>query len=73
MPMSVPSEPTTIEPAQRQDLHNTAVDEGAARKGACGELHLQTGRTCTLPYGHGGSCDFVTRNEVEESLAHRVG
>jgi hypothetical protein len=63
----------TIEPEHRQDLHNTAIDELAAVKGACAEIHLQTGRTCTLPCGHEGSCDFVSPGEVAGSLAERVG
>jgi hypothetical protein len=58
----------TLPPDERQDLHNPAVDEDVARHGACGEVHLQTGRTCTLEAGHAGSCDFVARNEVAESL-----
>jgi hypothetical protein len=66
--------PTTVESQDRLDLHNTSVDEGVAATGACAEVHLPTGRTCTLGYGHDGSCDFVPRDHVEESLAdHGLG
>lgn len=58
-----------ITPDQRQDLHNPSVDEDLARSGACAEVHLQTGRTCTLQYGHAASCDFVGRDEVDEVLS----
>jgi hypothetical protein len=55
------------------DVHNPGVDEEAARMGACGQLHLPTGRTCTREHGHPGSCDFVSREHMEESLArHRA-
>lgn len=43
---------------ERLDLHNPAVDEGLARHGGCGALHLATGRRCVLPDRHGGSCRF---------------
>jgi predicted anti-sigma-YlaC factor YlaD len=61
MPRTAPSE-------ERQDLHNSAVDEHVALNGACGEVHLQTGRTCILESGHAGSCDFVPQDEVAKSL-----
>jgi hypothetical protein len=47
-------------PAERRDAHNVSVDEGVSRDGGCGQVHLPTGRTCTLGHGHPGSCDFVT-------------
>ena len=56
-------------PQERLDLHNTSVDEDVARKGACAEVHLPTGRTCTLGHQHDGSCEFVPREHVEESLS----
>ena len=58
-------------PAQqgdRQDLHNTSVDKNVADAGRCGQVHLATGRTCTLEQGHNGSCDFATPAKVEETL-----
>jgi hypothetical protein len=66
-----PVMPVRTAPDQRQDLHNASVDEGVALQGACAEIHLQTGRTCTLPYGHEGSCQFVTRDRVAQSLPAR--
>ncbi|MCW2611817.1 MAG: hypothetical protein QOC93_1806 [Actinomycetota bacterium] len=59
---------STLRPEQRQDLHNPAVDEDAARHGACAGVHLQTGRMCTLENGHPGSCDFVARDELPAEL-----
>jgi hypothetical protein len=56
-------------PEHRNDLHNPSVDQGVAAQGACAEVHLPSGRTCTLGYGHEGSCDFVAPDQVEESLA----
>ena len=56
-------------PDDRQELHNTSIDEEAAEIGACAQVHLPTGRTCTLEHHHEGSCSFVPRDEVEESLA----
>jgi hypothetical protein len=63
--------PAAAWPDDRQDLHNTAVDEQVAGTGGCGRLHVQTGRTCTLRYRHPGSCGFVARDQVEASLAAR--
>ena len=56
-------------PDERLALHNTSVDEKVADAGACGQLHVPTGRTCTLPRRHRGSCSFVARDEVEQVLA----
>ena len=67
----MPVIPTAVSPDDRQELHNTAVDEEVARTGACAHLHVQTGRTCTLRYRHAGSCEFVPRDQVESSLAAR--
>lgn len=58
----------------RQELHNTSIDEEAAEVGACAQVHLPTGRTCILEHHHEGSCNFVPRDELEESLTqHRTG
>jgi hypothetical protein len=61
--------PTTVAAADRLDVHNPSVDEGVASRGACAEIHLPTGRTCTREHGHEGSCDFVPRERVDTSLA----
>ena len=54
----------------RQDLHNASVDEEVADAGGCGQVHLATGRTCTLEQGHGGSCSFLAPDQAEGSLGH---
>jgi hypothetical protein len=41
------------------EMHNSSVDHDAAREGVCAQLHLPTGRMCTLPHGHEGSCEFL--------------
>jgi hypothetical protein len=64
--MNVPTDPAD----DRQDLHNASVSEEAADAGGCGQVHLPTGRTCTLEVGHDGSCRFVPPDQVEESLSH---
>lgn len=52
-------------------MHNPSVDEGAAKDGACAQVHLPTGRMCTLRSGHSLSCDFVAADQVDASLAQR--
>ena len=44
---------------ERIDVHNTNVNEAAARAGRCGMVHLPTGRMCRLPSLHEGACDFA--------------
>jgi hypothetical protein len=55
----------------RPHVHNASVDEQLAQTGACSQVHLQTGRTCTLEHRHQGSCDFVARQDVQDSVAAR--
>jgi hypothetical protein len=57
------------DPDDRQDLHNASVDEDVAEAGGCGQVHLATGRTCTLEQGHVGSCSFVPPDQVQESVS----
>jgi hypothetical protein len=60
-------------PTNLPEIHNAAVDEDAANAGGCGQVHLPTGRMCTLRHGHGGSCDFVAADLADASLArHRA-
>jgi hypothetical protein len=59
------------EPDDRQELHNASVDEQVAKAGHCAQVHLATGRTCTLRHGHKGSCQFVPHDRVKESPQHR--
>lgn len=42
------------------EMHNASVNEAAAMEGECAQVHLPTGRMCTLPYGHRGSCEFIS-------------
>ena len=56
------------QPNDRQELHNASVDEEVAKRGGCGQVQLATGRTCTLAQGHGGSCHFVSPDQVNGPL-----
>jgi hypothetical protein len=65
--------PPPVPPVDRPDAHNTSIDEPVAKAGACGQVHLPTGRTCVLEHGHEGACEYVPRPEVGNSLAeHRA-
>lgn len=57
--------------ADTSAMHNASVDEDAARKGACAQVHLPTGRMCVLPHGHQGSCDFIPADAAYASLPPR--
>jgi hypothetical protein len=48
--------------ADRLEVHNASTDESLAGAGACAQIHLATGRVCTLAHNHSGSCEFVTAN-----------
>jgi hypothetical protein len=63
--------PPAVAPTDKPQTHNASVDEAAAETGACGQLHLPTGRTCTLVHGHDGACDFVARTDVQASVEDR--
>jgi hypothetical protein len=52
------------EPEDRPESHNVSVDEQLAREGGCAQVHLASGRTCSLEHGHSGSCNFVLRERV---------
>ena len=41
------------------DVHNTNINEAAARAGRCGTVHLPTGRMCRLPALHDGACQLA--------------
>ena len=56
--------------ADRSEMHNASVDEYAAREGECAQVHLPTGRICTLPHGHKGSCLFTSPETAYASLSH---
>lgn len=56
-----------------QDLsstHVTHVREDVAMAGRCANVHLPTGRTCTLPVRHPGSCNFVGPGDAEDVAVH---
>ena len=62
------------QPDDRPELHNASVDAEVAKAGGCGNVHLATGRTCTLEQGHEGSCYFVEPDQVDVSRpAHGAG
>ena len=48
----------------RREVHNASVNELIAREGGCAQVHLATGRTCQLEYGHRGSCQFVPYDQL---------
>lgn len=52
-------------------LHNPATDEDVAKEGGCAQVHLPTGRLCTLRHGHAGSCEFIPAEAADASLAQR--
>ena len=52
-------------------MHNASVNEDAAMAGGCAQVHLPTGRMCTLPHGHRGSCEFISADDVARWLAMR--
>ena len=51
------------------EVHNSAIDKAAALQGGCAQVHLPSGRTCTLRNGHAGSCEFTSPEEVDAVLA----
>lgn len=62
-----------IQEQTAQDLsstHVTHVREDVAMAGRCANVHLPTGRTCTLPVRHPGSCNFVGPEDAEDVAVH---
>ena len=57
--------------ADTSEMHNASVDEDAARRGACAQVHLPTGRMCILAHGHRGSCDFIPAEAAYAALRPR--
>ncbi|MGO4599477.1 hypothetical protein [Terrabacter sp. 2RAF25] len=53
------------------EVHNPSVDEGAARQGACAQVHLPTGAMCIMRHGHEESCEFSPAGQVDSLLAER--
>jgi hypothetical protein len=56
------------EPASRRESHNSSMDQTVADAGGCAQVHLPTGRTCTLPHGHEDTCQFVPPDQVAAAL-----
>ena len=52
-------------PQDQSSTHVTHVREDVAMAGRCANVHLPTGRTCTLPKRHPGSCNFVGPEDAE--------
>ncbi|MEY9778242.1 MULTISPECIES: hypothetical protein [unclassified Arthrobacter] len=57
-------------PEDQSSTHVTHVREDVAMAGRCANVHLPTGRTCTLPARHPGSCNFVGPEETENAAVH---
>lgn len=54
------------------EQHNASVDEDAARQGGCAQVHLPTGRMCSLPRAHAESCEFSPAGQARDLLAKRT-
>lgn len=54
----------------RPDLSSLHVREDVAMAGRCGNVHLPTGRICTGPERHPGSCEFVRPEDAGSVAAH---
>jgi hypothetical protein len=71
--MGTPAKLSTDAAARRtadtSEMHNASVDEDLARAGECAQVHLPTGRMCTLPHGHKGSCEFISAEAADAPLA----
>ena len=52
-------------PQDMSSTHVTHVREDVAMAGRCANVHLPTGRTCTLPARHPGSCNFVGPEDAD--------
>lgn len=64
------STPQTHDGKDRPDLSSLHVREDVAMAGRCANVHLPTGRTCTLPERHSGSCQFVGPEDAENVAVH---
>ena len=66
-----PQQTSSQQAAQEQSsTHVTHVREDVAMAGRCANVHLPTGRTCTLPVRHPGSCNFVGPEDAENVAIH---
>jgi hypothetical protein len=62
------SDPAAYRVGNVSELHNASVDEDAARQGGCAQVHLPTGRMCTLRHAHVGSCEFSPARQADAVL-----
>lgn len=66
-----PQQTSSEQSAQEQSsTHVTHVREDVAMAGRCANVHLPTGRTCTLPVRHPGSCNFVGPEDAGDVAVH---
>ena len=68
MPL-VPENIMTDGPDGRQDVHNTGVDTQLAAAHLCGQTDLRTGRMCTKPARHDGTCEFVPKDAARAAAS----
>ncbi len=66
----IPENSTPEEPDGRQDVHNSDVDTQMVAAHLCGKTDLRTGRTCTKPARHDGTCEFIPKNAAQEVARH---
>lgn len=64
-----PVSPGSLSPTE---THNASVDQDAAGEGLCAQVHLPSGRLCTLPHGHVSSCEFLSSHDADAARA-RLG
>jgi len=53
-----------MEPDNRLDAHNAAIDIEVAGAHLCAMTDLRTGRTCVKPVHHVDTCEFVPKREA---------
>ena len=61
------------DPDGRREVHNAAFDEDVVNAHLCGMTDLRTGRTCTEPFDHRGSCVFVVKEDARATAESRSG
>lgn len=54
--------------AKPRKCSNSSIDEAIVELGACGQLHLPTGRTCVRETRHRNGCEFVPRDHAPERV-----
>jgi hypothetical protein len=65
MPL-IPKNTMPQEPDGRKGVHNSGVDTQMATAHLCGQTDLRTGRMCTRPARHDGSCEFGPKDNARE-------